>query len=473
MRNFLAVIALLFVFNAGAQTQGHKIEIKIRGLKDTFCLLANYYGDKQYVKDTGWVDSKGYMVFQKKEKLPQGIYMLVLPKHTYFEIAVPQDDQEFYLENDTNLTAPGMIIKGSRENEVFYEYNTYVANIGEEANNIRKQYDEEKNEAKKEELKNKLQGFEAQVKAKRSELTAANPDLFITKVFRAMMEVDIPEPPMNPDGSIDSTFKFRYYQEHYWDNIDLSDDGIVRTPIYHGKLVQYMTKTHIQLSDSVIAAADRLISKIEKAGSQELFKYTVWWITNTYEESKIVCMDKVLWHMAKKYYCAGKCWWADSAMVTKMCEHAQKIEPTLCDRIAPDMTLIDSTLRSHTLHSYKNPVKVVIFWDVHCGHCQKQMPELQKIYEQELKAKNVLVYAVYTQDDWDGWKKFIRDNKLSYLNVGNLFGQSQYRKDYFFIATPEVFVLDAENRIRFKKISVEALPKIVDFLLNEDKEAEK
>lgn len=472
MRNVLAAIALLFVFSAGAQTPGHKIEIKIRGLKDTFCLLANYYGDKQYVKDTGWVDSKGYMVFQKKEKLPQGIYMLVLPKHTYFEIAIPEDDQEFYLENDTNLTAPGMIVKGSRENEVFYEYNTFVANIGEEANIVRKKYDEEKNEAKKEELKNTLMGFETKVKSKRSELAAANPNLFITKVFRAMMDVEIPEPPTNPDGSYDSSFKFRYYQEHFWDNIDLSDDGMVRTPIYHGKLVQYMTKTHIQLADSVILAADRLISKIEKAGSKELFKYSVWWITNHYEESKIVCMDKVLWHMATKYYCAGKCWWADSAMVAKMCDHAKKIEPTLCDKIAPNMTLIDSSLRAHTLHNYKNPIKVVIFWDVHCGHCQKQLPELQKIYEQELKAKNVLVYAVYTQDDWDGWKKFIRDNKLSFLNVGNLFGQSQYRKDYFFIATPEVLVLDAENRIRFKKISVEALPKIVDFLLNEDKEGQ-
>ena len=30
----------------------YSIKIKVNGLKDTVCYLANYYGDKQYLKDT-------------------------------------------------------------------------------------------------------------------------------------------------------------------------------------------------------------------------------------------------------------------------------------------------------------------------------------------------------------------------------------------------------------------------------------
>lgn len=473
MKKWISLVAVILAAQYSALAQGHKIEVKINGLQDTFCLLANYFGDKQYVKDTGWVDNKGYMVFEGEEKLPQGVYMLVLPKHTYFEISIPPDDQAFYIENDTNLNALNMVIQGSPDNEVFYAYNKFVATVGEKASNTRKAYDQESDEKKKDLLREELIGYEKQIKDKRKSLAEENPELFISKVFMAMIEIDIPEPPVLENGSIDSTFKFRYYQEHFWDNVDLSEDGIVRSPVYHGKLVQYMTKTHLQIPDSVIIAADRIISKIEQAGSKELFKYTVWWITNHYEDSKIVCMDKVLWHMATNYYCAGKCWWADSAMLAKMCDHATKIEPTLCDKKAPNITLIDSSLKAHTLYNYDAPVTVVIFWDIHCGHCQKQIPELQKLYEEQLKEKGVFVYAVYTQDDWDGWKKFIREKKLTFLNVGNLFGQSDYRKKYFFLSTPEILILDKEKTIRFKKISMEALPKIVDYLINEQSEKDQ
>ena len=63
---------------------GYSIKVKINGIKDTVCHLANYYGDKQYYKDTARVDKNGNMIFDGKQKLPGGIYMVILPVKKYF-----------------------------------------------------------------------------------------------------------------------------------------------------------------------------------------------------------------------------------------------------------------------------------------------------------------------------------------------------------------------------------------------------
>jgi hypothetical protein len=83
------------------------------------------------------------------------------------------------------------------------------------------------------------------------------------------------------------------------------------------------------------------------------------------------------------------------------------------------------------------------------------------------------VYAVYTQDDWDGWKKYVKEHKLKYINVGNMYGKSNYRKEYFFIATPQIFILDKNKKIRLKGIDAEGLPGILDALTKEMKEEER
>ena len=80
-----------------------------------------------------------------------------------------------------------------------------------------------------------------------------------------MNEVDIPEPPKLPNGRPDSTFRFRFYKAHFWDNIDFSDGNIVRTPIYHRKLKQYMETMILQIPDSINKDAYNLIEKTKKS----------------------------------------------------------------------------------------------------------------------------------------------------------------------------------------------------------------
>ena len=50
-KNFLLSVFITLTLSLFAQT-GHKIEGTIKGVSDTSCILAYYFGDKQYAKDS-------------------------------------------------------------------------------------------------------------------------------------------------------------------------------------------------------------------------------------------------------------------------------------------------------------------------------------------------------------------------------------------------------------------------------------
>ena len=473
-KRFTVLSLFLFLFSA-AFSQGYKITVKIKGLKsNSTCLLANYYADKNQLKDSAKTDANGVMVFKGKEILPNGIYLVVTPSRNYFEIVVSKAEQEFTIETDTNFETEKFVIKNSRENKAFFEFNNFASSKSMEFETLKARLSIAKNRKDSMAINKQIVDIDSFIQVKRQEIADREPDLFISKVFRSFKELPEPVPVRNADGSLqDSNYRYNYYKDHYWDFVDLGEDGLLRTPVFHNKLKIFFTRTFLQIPDSIIKEADKLIKKIEAAGGTELFRYTVMWVTNHYEDSKIVCMDKVLWYMGTNYYCAGKTPWADTSTIRKMCEHIVKIAPTLCDRQAPPIyNLFDSTYnRQIDLYSINSPFTVVIFWDHQCGHCQKSMPRLNVLYDSLNRAGlKFEVYAVYTQDDWEGWKKYLRDKKLKYINVGNMYGKSSYRKDYFFIATPEILILDKDKKIKLKNVDVEELPKILALLHQEEKD---
>ncbi len=466
----LLSVVLLFITNAFAQS--YKITIKIKGAKpNATYLLANYYADKNQLKDSAKSDKNGTIIFEGNEKLPNGIYLLVTPSRNYFEMVISQQDQNFTLETDTLFDPDKFVIKNSKENSAFFEFNIFAGKKSIEYESIKTRLVFAKTKSDTISLQKQFQVLDSQIQIKRQEIALRDPSLFISKVFKSFKELDEPVPLRNPDGSLqDSNYRYTYFKDHYWDNIDLGEDGLIRTPVFHNKLRIFMTRTFMQIPDSIVKEADKLIKKIEAARGKELFRYSVMWITNHYEESKVVCMDKVLHYMGTTYYCAGKTPWADTATVRKICEHVVKIRPTLCEAQAPPIVnLFDSTyLKQIDLYSINSPFTVVIFWDHQCGHCIKTMPRLNTLYDSLNKIGiKFEVYAVYTQDDWDGWKKYLREKRLKFMNVGNMYGKSNYRKEYFFVATPQMYILDKDKRIKIKNIDIEELSSVLGLLTKE------
>ena len=471
MKNLFLLLAA-FLFSSTLFAQGYDIAVQVDGLDcSEELILANHFGNKQYIRDTSDCIN-GDFHFQGDERLESGIYLVVMPDRRYFEIVISIDEDQttYRFETDTLLEPDEMKVLGSKENEIFYGFNDYAAIKGREAGALRKAIEAEQDQNAKKKLQEELKNIGLEVKAKRKQVVVDHPESFIAKIYLAMQEVIIPEPPKEWSDSMRNIEAYMYVRNHFWDNIDNGEDGLVRTPIFHAKLQEYFDDYVPPVADTSIMLADELINRMEAEGSPEQFKYTIHFLLTYFQKSKYMCFDKALYHITKNYYCNGRAFWADSALRADMCEQSDKMGPTLCDLVAPDMNMPDSTFsRRFQLHAVKAPVTVVVFWDIDCGHCKKEMPIIKQYYD-SCNKEEVFIYAVYTQGNWQGWKDYIREKELNFLNVANAFGEDDFRKDYNIISTPQIYVLDKDKRIRFKKIAAKDIANIVDHLLEEQSE---
>jgi thiol-disulfide isomerase/thioredoxin len=467
------LIGFLSINFSFAQT--YDIAVKVNGLScDSELLLANHFADKQYLRDTSECIN-GVFHFKGNKTLESGVYLVVLPDKNYFEFLVSKDENQntYYFETDTLLNVKKLITKGSVENELFHNFNVYASDRGYEASKIQAELKETEDETKIKELREKLMAIGGEVGVERSKIAKNFPDLFIGKLYKSMEDIDIAEVPEHMSKEDAQNFRYLWIRDHYWDNVNMSEDGLVRSPVFHNKLKYYVDNYMPPLPDTAIMITDWLINKIETGGSDAQYKYTVQYLVNYFQESKYMCFDKALHHMAKNYYCAGRASWSDTAHINKMCNESAKMEATLCDVVAPDMNMPDTTFRKRIrLSEITTPVTVVILWDIDCGHCKKEMPIIKQYYDSANK-EHVEIYAVYTQGNWEGWKKRIRDDDFKFINVGNAFGEDNFRKNYNLRSTPQIYVLDKDKKIKFKKIAAGDIKNTVQYLLEDQGIVEK
>ncbi len=460
---FLTLLAASSTF-AGTQ-DGYNIKITVKGLKEgSTCILANYYGDKQYIKDSAIVGPKGELIFKGNEKYPEGIYLLFPPSKKYFDF-VMDAEQNFSLETDTTDLIKNMKVKGSEENKFFYDYQTFMSGKQKQIEPLQVLYRKTKNNKDSSKLlQDKISAIDKEVKDYKLNFIKSNPKSFVSKLFKAMEEPEIPEAPILANGVKDSTFAYRYYKAHFFDNLDFSDERLLRTPIFHNKIKQYMDKLTPQTPDSINISTDYLISKAQ--ANKEVFKYVVYWLTYTYESSNIMGMDAVFVHMVEKYYVTKQAYWVDSTQLYKITNRAYTLKPLLLGKNAPAIVMQDSTGKNISLYDVKSKYTILIFWDHGCGHCKKEVPKLAELYHKSLKSKGVQVYAIETEDKPDDWKKFIIENKLDWINVHqpDQYQRAVTKKIYDIYSTPVIYLLDEKKIIKAKRIDAEQLENFIDML---------
>ena len=485
MKRILVALILLIGTNLGAQV----LKFKIAGLKDTTVHLVRYLGPKMYYADT--TQSKGGIVQFDGAKHAAGMYAIFLPGGTYFEFIHDKEVVDMSVGNQADLVG-SMKVNKSKNNIVFYQYILFMTNNKKKMNELTKQYDAAPDNLKlRDSLKGVSQVLNDDVVAYQKKLVADNPGTFIAMMVKMSLEIDLPEPPRNSNGVVtDSNFVYNYYIAHYWDNVDLKDPRIVNTPVYHNKLDKYFSQNGlVQIPDSIVKYAIIMLEKMDMVNQDnKVFQYTLSHITNKYQSSQIMGMDKIVWAMGVNYYCPpnNKAYWMSVDNTTKFCERVEKIGRTMIGTYASMIILTDTTETNWiNMNKIIADYTILYFWDPNCGHCKKTTPKLQTLYEKKFKERGIEVYAVAkaTGADFEAWKKFIRDNGLKFINVGltkNVYDQAMkdprpllqyttieslnYSDTWDVYSTPRIFVLDKDKKIMFKQLSISQLEEIMDNL---------
>jgi hypothetical protein len=461
-------------------SKGYDIKVQINGVADTSIILAHYSNKSIYPDDTTLLDDKGKGSFVSKKNLPQGMYVLYLPGGKYFELMMGED-QTFNLYSDTANFIKNTRIEGSLDNAIFFDFQKYMIqkrDILQLYQNTMKGASDEK------ERKKARQGIDSltiERKQKVLKIVSDNPDLFVSTFLRSTLEVEVPDPPVNEDGSFDSTWQYRYYKSHYFDNFNPADGRLLRTPLYEDKVMYYLEKVIPQIPDTINNEVDKLLD--ESRSDSVLFRYLLITLFNHYGNSNIMGMDAVQVHLAEKYYLKST-WWNDEKFLTELKDRVNILKPLILGNTAPDIELLivpsehfkaaenDTTIKKYPhigtlmkISDIQADYLVIFFWEATCSHCKKAVPEMYKIYKEKLEPKGIKVLAVSTLFGEDGkqkWVDFVNSNKTyDWMNAWNPYDY-QYKITYDVRTTPQIFILNKDKKIIGKRLAPEQVADLID-----------
>jgi thiol-disulfide isomerase/thioredoxin len=281
-------------------------------------------------------------------------------------------------------------------------------------------------------------------------------------MINVMKEPEIPKNMTLPDGRIDSASAYRYYRNHFWDDMEFTDDRALRTPVFHSKLLKYFDKVLPQSSpDTIIYEADFLIEKSRM--NPEMFKYLVWFVTRQYENSDIMGFDKIFVHVVNKYYVTGQTPWVNETVKKEIIKKAARMEPLLIGKRPPNLIMQDTSLKLVSMYNVNAKIMMILFWDPECGHCEQEIPKLVDFYNNYKTTYGLEIYAVCSDSTLARMKSYIRKKKMNWINVnGPRSLTPEYHGLYDITQTPVIYILNDQKEIIAKRLTVEQIEKFLE-----------
>ncbi|TBX66635.1 DUF5106 domain-containing protein [Flavobacterium silvisoli] len=498
MKKLLFGFALCLSSLYGSAQTNYEITINLKNCKDTLAYLTFYQMDKTMIKDTCTSIKNGKIVFKGKGKLDKGIYSLVSQqKSIFFDFFIDDDTQKLELASEIgeNMLKELKALNSARENE-FFDYIRFITKQN-------KDFQEIKQKTVLQTKKDTLALADVQVKFEKNiadyeeNFLSKNKGTYIADVVNIKLEKVLKNIPKNKDVKSDDMAAFTYYRNHYWDAVNFHDEGTIRNPFFFKKIKKYFDSVIPIQPDSVCVQIDKMMKRTTPGS---LFnKLLLAHFTYTYETSEIMGFDKVFVYLSDNYFKTGKAKGVyDDDVIERIIKRADKLKPLLIGAPAQDLFMIkaedfdkmkqmgfENAKNSEEMTNvfYKNVNEVnkmfvklsdvkatytlLIFWDVDCGHCQKEIPKLLTVYDELLKEhKDIKVYSVYMQHEGEKYLKYIAEHQLPWINVYDGAHYNNAVEKYDVYSTPVIYLLDKDKIIRAKRISVDSIKKIISDLEN-------
>ncbi|MCB0643244.1 MAG: redoxin domain-containing protein [Phaeodactylibacter sp.] len=353
-----------------------------------------------------------------------------------------------------------MVVKGSIDNELLYDSRRFEANqrpkydqITAKLNSLQKgtvEYDDAKGEqnAMLDERKAYLEGIYKKY-----------PNTLFTSFKRAGQNPEVEEQ-LNPDGTPDVKKRVWMYRTQFWEGVDFTDERLLRTPVISNKLKRYIDELTPQNADSILSAAYFLVDQVPT--NSDYYKYFVNWIVINFDPLETTLMDPqaVFTNMIQKYFTYDKAFWADSVEVYSLQQRAHEMAASLLNKKGPNVSATDINGKTQSIYDIKAPYIVVYMYNPDCEHCAEQTPKLVDFYK-EWKSKGVEVYGIAVDTEDDKWRKYVKDNKMDWINVFDPTNRAIYAT-YFVDHTPEIYVLNPDRTIIAKNLKVHQIAEMIE-----------
>lgn len=272
-------------------------------------------------------------------------------------------------------------------------------------------------------------------------------------------------------------YQFPQQSEENRDIVDLllNDPRLLNTSILHSFVKNQLTAINSYPIDDIILFCDLFISKSRDSEIKTTLAYLMF---EYFYNSNVMGHESVAIHIADNYFLNDYLKWPDEGGLELMKLFTEFNRHSLLGMTAPDITLFTPDFDRISILDSPSEYKILYFYNDNCSTCKHETPRLISTLN---GYDNFSLYLIYTESDFQRMSDYnssieerldtLRDK--STVNVTFLWdpaSESGYEKLFSVLRTPQLFLLDRENRVIGRDLSSENLKTILDALIADKNE---
>jgi thiol-disulfide isomerase/thioredoxin len=285
-------------------------------------------------------------------------------------------------------------------------------------------------------------------------------------LFMKSIRNPVTQEPKNPGMVLNREQYFRdqiqrQLLEHFFDNIDFSDERILRFPVLEEKTNTYFRNIVPPHPDTLQFRITQFLAKAK--ASEQVHLWAVRYLYGLFREASFPGSAAVCSFLATRYILPDPLRWKDAAFVEKVRNRVLKADRNAPETLATDLVLKTPEGTTVNLHSVVARYTILYFFNPECESCVSVTTALLNLY-QRFRKKGITVFAVYPDKNKDEWVNYITGLKAGWINVYDPDGTQKIEEKYDIFAIPLIYLLDQNKKVIKQDIPVTELERFLTAL---------
>lgn len=435
------------------------VEFQSDSYKNKSFYLASHFGKYQTLLDSVNADSDGKLIFKNKKKYVSGIYLLLNnSKDIEFEFLM-DDVQQFKIEPNT-INPSKTKIYNSQQNIDFRDFTFFLESNRSQIKLLQKSIKTSDNPKEKYDVQKEIKFVEKKIENYKQNYRLSHSNT-LALLFKLTQPIDDFSSLAKNQKLATKKDSILYLKNSYFEGIDFKDSRLLRNPFLEQKLSNYFD---VFVPNTVNSITEEIIKLLDDAISpeSETFKYMSLRFMDLYITPKQMGFDRIFLNLYDTYFKNQTYEWLPLAQKELFDSKARLLENNQIGSKAKELFMNSIDDNRRYLYDLSAEYIVLVFWDPTCGHCQTEIPRINRLHKNEWKNFNHLIYAVNINTEVKTeWEKFISTHHLnSWYHVspasevsGNYSQMDvDYQTLYNIEQTPVFYLLDKDKTIIGKDI---------------------
>ena len=464
---FIILCSLTSCAKSGSEDPGCLVEFQSDAYKNKPFYLASHFGKYQTLLDSVVADSEGKLIFKNKKKYVSGIYML-LNDSKEIEIEFLMDDEQQFKIEPNSKTPSKTKIYNSQENIDFRDFTIFLKSKRSQIELLQESIKNTDSQREKLDFENKIKSVEKEIEKYKQnyKLSHANTLALLFKLTQPIEDFSS----LKNKKLATKKDSLLFLKNNYFKGINFNDSRLLRNPFFEQKLSTYFDVFVPKTVDSITEEITRILDEANTLDS-DTFKYMSLHFMDLYITPKQMGQDRIFLNLYETYFKNQSYEWLPLAQKELFNSKARLLENNQIGSKAKELFMNSIDNNPLYLYDLSADYVILVFWDPTCGHCQTEIPRINRLHKNDWKSYNHSIYAVNINTDVKTeWEKFISTHDLNSWNHvspakvvrGNYTQQDiDYQTLYNIEQTPVFYLLDKDKIIIGKDIDPQEYSKLM------------